>query len=103
MFRAVADIKTADQLHLPAPLVGGRHHTVVVPASANLCICTKTLADRARKLSIPVPGLSHKGVAMPETRRKLHREFREGALRIVRATGNPSPSWLGILGSTTAR
>ena len=51
MFRAVADVKTADQLHLPAPaLAGGRHHTVVVPASANLRIYTKSLADRAANL-----------------------------------------------------
>jgi hypothetical protein len=51
MFRAVADVKTADQLDLAAPaLAGGRHQTVVVPASANLRIYTKSLADRAANL-----------------------------------------------------
>lgn len=51
MFRAVADVKTDDQLGLPAPnLAGGRHETVVVAASANLRLYTKSLADRAAKL-----------------------------------------------------
>ena len=51
MFRAVADVKTDDQLGLPTPnLAGDRHETVVVPASANLRLYTKSLADRASKL-----------------------------------------------------
>jgi N12 class adenine-specific DNA methylase len=51
MFRAVADVKTADQLDLPTPaLDGGRHHTVVVPASPQLRLYTASLADRASKL-----------------------------------------------------
>jgi hypothetical protein len=52
VFRAIAGIETADEFRLPtlSALAGGRHQTVVVPASASPRIYTKSLADRAANL-----------------------------------------------------
>jgi len=36
---------------------------------------------------------------MGEPRRKFDRDFREGAVRLVRETGKPSRRWPGIWGS----
>lgn len=51
MFRAFADVQTADQLKLPRPEVaGGKPHIVAAPASAELKAYVQTLVDRAQKL-----------------------------------------------------
>ena len=39
---------------------------------------------------------------MSEKRKKYDREFRDGAVRIVRETGKRSRRWLGIWGFTRA-
>jgi N12 class adenine-specific DNA methylase len=48
MFRAIADVRTADQLGLPAPQV--RAETVVVPASDGLERYVQTLVERAERI-----------------------------------------------------
>jgi len=39
---------------------------------------------------------------MAETRRKFDRDFKEGAVRLVREAGKPIAQWPGIWASTTA-
>jgi len=51
MFRAVADIKTADDLNLPRPaLEGGERETIVIPPSAELLDYIAQLGERAEKV-----------------------------------------------------
>jgi len=51
MWHLSADIKTAEDLHLPTPAIsGGKPETVVVPARAELTEFMRTLAQRAEKV-----------------------------------------------------
>jgi N12 class adenine-specific DNA methylase len=48
MWHLTADIKTAEDLNLPTPAIaGGRAQTIVVPASEQLAIFMRSLAERA--------------------------------------------------------
>jgi hypothetical protein len=51
MFRAVADVRTGQDMHLAVPeLVGGKAQTVVVSASADLAGYVSSLAERAERI-----------------------------------------------------
>lgn len=51
MFRAFADVQTADMLNLPRPAVaGGKPHVIAAPASPELKAYVQTLVERSQRL-----------------------------------------------------
>jgi N12 class adenine-specific DNA methylase len=86
MFRAVADVKTVEQLGLPTPdLVGGRPEVVVVPSSPDLRLYVKTLAERAGNLG------RGKEAAREDNMLKITGDGRKAALDLRLVDWPPDP------------
>jgi hypothetical protein len=114
MFRAVADVQTADTLKLPRPEIAtGRPQIVAVPASEPLKVYIKTLTERAERLRtqridpsqdnmLKITGDGRKAAldmrlveefADPHGDTKLSRAV-EGVHNVWQATGNSRSAWL---------
>jgi hypothetical protein len=102
MFRAFADVQTADMLKLPRPEVaGGKPHVIAAPASPELKAYVQTLVERAQRLKSGVDPRDDNMLKITGDGRKAALDMRlvspgvhvGGETKISRAIGKIHRTW----------